>query len=144
MQLTTFTDYSFRVLIFLGIHRAELVSIAQISEAYGISKNHLMKVVHHLGQVGLIDTVRGRGGGIRLAHAPEQIGLGDVVRKTEPHLDIVECFDPERTECAIVPACALTRVLAHARDAFLAVLDDYTLADLIRPKRQLRQLIPLG
>ena len=143
MQLTTFTDYSIRVLILLAVYEDELVSISQISEAYDISRNHLMKVVHQLGQLGFIETIRGRGGGIRLTRPAEDIVLGDVVRKTEPSLNIVECFDPTTDRCAITPACALRRALYEARSAFLGVLDNQSLADMLTQKQQLAEFLPI-
>ena len=131
MHLTLFTDYSLRTLMYLGLRGGGLASIADISRAYGISENHLTKVVHRLGQLGFLKTVRGRGGGIRLAHPPEAIGLGDVVRRMEDDLALAACFGAQR--CAVAGVCGLERALHEALAAFLAVLDRYTLADLLRP-----------
>lgn len=132
MQLTRFTDYSLRVLIYLGLHQAQLSTIGEIAKNYDISENHLMKVVHALAGHGYIETVRGKGGGMRLSRDPAMINIGDVVRDTEENLDIVECFNPANQACPLLPACALKSVLSEARKSFLATLDRYTLADLIQ------------
>jgi Rrf2 family nitric oxide-sensitive transcriptional repressor len=142
MQLTRFTDYSLRVLIFLAVEPDRRATIDEIAGAYGISKAHLMKVVHELGARGWVETVRGRGGGLQLARAPEEIRVGAVVRATEENLALVECFAPATSACAIESACGLRAVLDEALAAFLAVLDDYTLADLIaRRRRPLLELL---
>ncbi|MDH3603985.1 MAG: Rrf2 family transcriptional regulator [Candidatus Tectomicrobia bacterium] len=143
MQLTAYTDYALRVLIYLAVHEERLVTIAEMATAYGISKNHLMKIVHQLGQGGCIETLRGRGGGLRLAHPPDRLYLGEIVRKTEPHFHVVECFHSPTNRCPITPACGLAGALGEARDAFLAVLDRYTLADIIQEKQALAQLLKL-
>ncbi len=133
MRLTIYTDYSLRVLIYLATKpKGELSNIKEIAEAYNISKNHLMKVTYELGKMNIIETVRGRKGGIRLAHAPEQINIGEVVRQTEEDFYLVECFDKERNQCIITPACGLKHVLNKALQAYLAVLDEYTLDDLVK------------
>ncbi len=131
MQLTRHTDYSLRVLAFLCLKRKDAVTITEIADYYSISRNHLVKVVHHLSNAGFITTTRGKGGGIRLAHAATDIHIGDVVRKMEPHLDIVECFNSHNPTCNIEPICKLKKTLYEARRAFLTVLDKYTLADAI-------------
>jgi Rrf2 family nitric oxide-sensitive transcriptional repressor len=141
MQLTVYTDYALRVLMYLAIHDDRLVTIAEMASTYAISKNHLMKIVHQLGQHGFIETVRGRGGGLRLGQAPERVALGEVVQRMESHFNLVECFDPGTNRCPILPACGLSCVLIEARDAFLAVLDRYTLADLIPDQHALAQLL---
>jgi Rrf2 family nitric oxide-sensitive transcriptional repressor len=142
MRLTNFTDYTLRVLIYLGAHRDEerLATIGDIASAYGISENHLMKVVHHLAKQGYVKTTRGNGGGMRLARPPEQINIGAVVRGAEEDLAVVECFEPGNRNCPIAPACTLQGVLAHAMHAFFEVLDGQTLADLLRPKAKLVQI----
>lgn len=143
MRLTTFSDYTLRVLVYLGVHDEGLATIGDISAAYGISENHLMKVVHHLRQRGYIETVRGKGGGIRLARAPATINVGAVVRDTEENLNLVECFERASSDCRIERACILRNALGRALDAFFAVLDEYTLADLLVPRARLRKMLPL-
>jgi Rrf2 family nitric oxide-sensitive transcriptional repressor len=133
MQLTRFTDYSLRVLIYLGNHREALATVAAIASEYGISRHHLTRVVHQLGLRGYIETARGKGGGFRLARAPAQIRIGDVVRDMEPGFELAECFRPGDASCRLLPACALKPALAEAGRAFLASLDRYTLADLLPP-----------
>ena len=139
MRLTIFTDYTLRVLIYLGEHRREgrLATIGDIAAAYDISGNHLMKIVHHLARQGYVETTRGKGGGMRLARAPERINIGDVVRSAEEDLAIVECFQPGNYECPLGPACALRGLLGRAVGAFLEVLDGQTLADLLKPQARL-------
>jgi len=125
MRLTRYTDYALRVLIYLGARPDALCSIAEISRAYDISQNHLMKVVNDLVNAGYLASARGRFGGIKLAKLPEEINVGAVIRHTEDGFDLVDCGD-----CVIAPACGLTGALRQALAAFLAVLDGYTLADL--------------
>jgi Rrf2 family transcriptional regulator, nitric oxide-sensitive transcriptional repressor len=129
MHLTLFTDYSLRTLIYLGLHGDRLAAIADIADRFGIKQNHLTKVVHRLGQLGLVETVRGRHGGVRLARPPSDIPLGTLVRQTEENLAVVECF--VAGPCRLVGACKLECVLRDALGAFLDVLDRYTLADLL-------------
>jgi Rrf2 family nitric oxide-sensitive transcriptional repressor len=142
MRLTSFTDYTLRVLIYLGAHQEEgrLATIGDIAVAYGISENHLMKVVHHLAQEGHVETVRGKGGGMRLARAPEKISIGEVVRGAEEDLALVECFQREGHPCPIAPACTLSGLMERALAAFFEVLDGQTLADLIKPRARLLRL----
>ena len=144
MQLTAYTDYALRVLMYLAVHEARLVTIAEMAAAYDISKNHLMKIAHQLGQAGFIETVRGRRGGLRLGQSPASLRLGHIVRRMEPHFNIVECFDPTTNHCPITPACGLAPVLVEARDAFLSALDRYTLADLIPDPHALARLLERG
>jgi Rrf2 family nitric oxide-sensitive transcriptional repressor len=141
MRLTAYTDYALRVLIRLALQPERLTTIADIAKGYGISENHLMKVVHQLGVAGMIDTVRGRNGGLRLRKPPAAISVGQVVRLMEPDMDIVPCFN-DASACVIEPACLLKGVLTEARDAFLTVLDRYTLADIAKPRRRLSALLP--
>jgi Rrf2 family nitric oxide-sensitive transcriptional repressor len=136
VQLTRYSDYSLRVLIYLAVRPERLATIEEISQAYGISRAHLMKVVHQMGRAGFLDTVRGRGGGFRLARPPEAITVGEVIRHTEDRLDLVECFDPGTSHCRIEPVCGLRGVLEEALDAFLETLDRYTLADLVARRRK--------
>ncbi len=131
MRLTAYTDYALRTLIYLGSHREQLATIQDIADLHGISKNHLMKVVHQLGLAGFVDTVRGRNGGLRLQRAPKDINIGEVVRGTETDFFMAECFDPANTACAYSSACRLKGVLGAATAAYLKVLDGVTLADLI-------------
>ena len=140
MRLTTYTDYALRVLIHLAVQPQHLTTIADIAESYGISENHLMKVVHQLGLAGYIETVRGRNGGIRLLKEPREINVGEIVRRMEPDFYLAPCFNASGS-CVIEPACILKDALGQARDAFLAVLDRYTLADLVMPRRELAALL---
>lgn len=134
MQLTRFTDYSLRVLIFLGLQQDRLVTISEIAATFGISQNHLMKVVHRLGIQGYIETVRGKGGGMRLARRPELINIGRVVRDTEENMDIAECFGGG-SDCFLLPACVLKTALTRARKSFLATLDLYRLSELLAKQK---------
>ena len=131
MQLTFFTDYSLRVLVFLGAHPGRLCTIPETADAYGISGNHLRKIVNHLSSVGYIETVRGKGGGMRLSRAPNMINIGAVVRDTEDSFDIVECFNRKHQTCPLLPACALRSVLVDAHRNFMATLDRRTLQDVL-------------
>jgi Rrf2 family nitric oxide-sensitive transcriptional repressor len=140
MRLTSFSDYTLRTLIYLGLRPHDLCTIDEISAAYGISSNHLMKVVQQAAQAGDVRTVRGQHGGMRLARAPEAINIGAVLRRTEPDLNIAVCFG-SNSACCIQPACVLQGALGDALAAFMAVLDRMTLADLIGPKRQLSALL---
>ena len=144
MRLTVYTDYALRVLMYLALKEDGLATIAEIAVSYGVSKNHLMKVAHQLGVAGYVETLRGRGGGLRLARRTETIGLGDVVRFTEPDMAIVSCFKPVDGPCAIRPACVLRQALQKSRDAFMSVLDDYTLSDLVRPRGRLVGLLAIS
>jgi Rrf2 family nitric oxide-sensitive transcriptional repressor len=136
MRLTAFTDYTLRTLIYLAVRPEKLVTIADIAAAYDVSANHLMKVVHQLAQAGDITTIRGQRGGLRLARPSEEINLGSVVRRTEPDLELVACFG-DGQHCVIQQGCVLQRALDQALQAFLAVLDRYTLADLVAPRLDL-------
>ncbi len=136
MHLTLHADYSLRVLLYLATRPERLVSTQEVSEAYGISKNHLVRVVQALGKHGYIEVRPGRSGGLTLARAPSEISLGQVFRVTEPDFHLVECFDRESNTCPIAPACGLKGVLFEAREAFMAVLDKYTLADITKRSRK--------
>lgn len=140
MRLTVYTDYSLRVLMYVALHPERRPTITEVASSYGISKNHVMKVVHQLGVAGYIATIRGQSGGMRLARPPQDIILGEVVRRTEPDMALVPCFDPINTVCVITPACKLRGALHHAQSAFLAVLDGYSLADLVENREVLRAL----
>ena len=131
MRLTNFSDYALRVLMYAAVRREQLITIEETAERYGISRTHLMKVANLLTRSGYLTAVRGRAGGLRLGRAPEQIGLGDVVRATEPDFALVECFGAGEGSCRITPNCRLRGVLSEALAAFVATLDRYTLADLV-------------
>jgi Rrf2 family nitric oxide-sensitive transcriptional repressor len=141
MKLTTFTDYSLRTLIYLSVQPEQRATIAQIATAFDISENHLTKVVHFLGKNGWLANVRGKGGGLSLALPAEAICIGDVVRQTEGADLPAECFSAEGGHCAISPVCRLSKVLGEAVDAFHAVLDRYTLADIARNQRALAGIL---
>ena len=140
MRLTTFTDYTLRTLIYLAVRPETVVTISDIAGAYGISANHLMKVVHQLALAGDIATTRGQHGGLRLARNPDAINIGEVVRRTEPDMALVACFGETR-HCLIEEGCVLRHALGAALQAFLAVLDRYTLADLVEPRQTLAALL---
>ena len=144
MRLTVYTDYALRLLMYLAVREDRLATIAEIAESFDISRNHLMKVAHQLGVAGYVETVRGRGGGLRLAKSVEAIGLGEVVRHTEPDMAIVQCFKPLNAPCAIRPCCVLRRAMEKARDAFIDVLDGYTLSDLVQPRGRLVNLLGIS
>lgn len=138
MQLTRFTDYLLRVLIYLGSHPESQATVGAIAEEYVISRHHLTRVVHQLGLRGYIETARGKGGGFRLVRTPEHIRIGDVVRDMESGFELAECFRPGETSCRLLPACVLKPALAEAGRAFLASLDRHTLADLLPATQKLR------
>ena len=144
MRLTVYTDYALRMLMYLAVKDDGLATIEDIAQSYGISRNHLMKVAHQLGVAGYVDTVRGRRGGLRLAKPAKAIGLGEVVRHTEPDMAIVMCFEPINADCPILPYCGLRKALARARAAFINVLDDYTLSDLVRPRASLQAMLAIA
>ncbi|GGE52349.1 HTH-type transcriptional regulator NsrR [Agaricicola taiwanensis] len=125
MRLTLHTDYALRVMIYLSAHEERLCSIGEIAGAYGISHNHLMKVVHRLGKAGFVETTRGRSGGVRLAKPPAEIRVGDVIKEMEEGLELVDCGS-----CSIAAGCGMTKVLNEAVAAFMSVFDRYTFADL--------------
>jgi Rrf2 family nitric oxide-sensitive transcriptional repressor len=141
MKLSSFTDYSLRVLIYLATDTTRRATVAEIATAFGVSENHLVKVVHFLGKQGWIETVRGRGGGILLAMAPERVNVGQVVRDTEGAAIPAECFSPDGGACVITRDCRLKSVLGEAVGAFYAVLDHYTLADLSRNRQTLAKVL---
>jgi Rrf2 family transcriptional regulator, nitric oxide-sensitive transcriptional repressor len=143
MRLTLHTDFALRVLIQVGVNEGKLTTIKEIAETFHISKAHLMKVVNDLGQKGYLDTVRGRNGGIRLMRKPGEINIGQVVRDTENQLGVIGCLEHEGY-CPIQRVCVLRGVLSDATEAFLAVLDAHTLADLIKPRRVLASLLLNG
>lgn len=152
MRLTLYTDYALRTLLYLGVHAERRVSIREVAQAYGISENHLVKVIHHLGRGGFVHTQRGRGGGLTLARPPEEIIVGDVVRHTEEDMALVSCMVPalqgacpQPSGCILADACRLQGVLGNALAAFMAVLDTCTLAALLQQyeRRVLTQAAPV-
>jgi Rrf2 family nitric oxide-sensitive transcriptional repressor len=140
MRLTVFTDYTLRTLIYLALRPDTLVTIADIAEAYRISNNHLMKVVHQLALSGDVATVRGQRGGLRLGRPAGEINVGAVVRRSETDLDMMPCFG-SLGDCVIKPECVLANVVDEALRAFLTTLDRYTLADLAAPRMPLARLL---
>jgi Rrf2 family transcriptional regulator, nitric oxide-sensitive transcriptional repressor len=140
MYLTRHTDYALRLLMLLALEPHELHTIEEVARRYGISRNHLMKITQTLAQAGFVESLRGRGGGLRLGRAVESINLGAVVRATEDGFELVECFDPERNTCVVAPACGLRGPLEEALGAFLAVLDRYSLADLVKNPATFRRM----
>jgi Rrf2 family transcriptional regulator, nitric oxide-sensitive transcriptional repressor len=133
VRLTLYTDYSLRVLLYLAFKPDGAATITEIADFYKISRNHLVKVVHNLGIHEFIITSRGKHGGIRLARPAEKILISEVVKKTEPDMDLLECFNPETDQCAISPTCRLKSMLYEGRSAFMAVLEQSTLADVAKP-----------
>ena len=140
MRLTLHTDFALRVLIQVGLNDGKLTTIKDTAQTFDISKASLMKVVNDLGQKGYLDTVRGRNGGIRLMRKPRDINIGQVVRDTENQLSVIGCLE-HKGYCPIERVCVLRCALRNATDAFLAVLDAYTLADLIKPQRELSSIL---
>ena len=141
MHLTQFSDYSLRLVLYLACHPDRVVSVEEVSRAYMISRHHLVKVVQSLTELGVVESQRGRGGGMRLAKSPSEINVGWLIRRTEPHLDLVECFDLARNTCPIAPACGLKGALQRAQQAFLKVLDGYNLDDFKASRGELIQLL---
>jgi len=140
MRLTGYTDYCLRVLIYLAAHPSGRATIAEIAQSYGISGNHLVKVVHFLGKEGFLQNVRGRGGGLRLARPADDINVGDVVRRAEGPPVMATCFDPAAPPCSIYSACRLRGALSEAAAAFHDALDRYTLQDLVGSRSQLNRV----
>ncbi|MEY4546996.1 MAG: hypothetical protein RL685_3191 [Pseudomonadota bacterium] len=143
MQLTAYTDYTLRTLMGLGAAAPDKLTMGQLSGAYGISVHHLLKVVNGLAALGYVETTRGKGGGARLAKAPEAINIGVLVRQVEPELGVVPCLRTGEAPCVIAPACQLKRALQGATECFLAELDRFTLADLLGPRNKLQRLLQL-
>ncbi|HRE44255.1 MAG TPA: Rrf2 family transcriptional regulator [Terricaulis sp.] len=144
MRLTLHTDYALRLLMLLALEPEETHTVESVSRRYDISRNHLNKVVQTLAQAGFIESQRGRGGGVRLAKPAEALNLGRIVRATEDNFHIVECFCRETNTCVVAPACGLRDPLDEALAAFLAVLDRYSLSDLIKnpaTSRRMRRLL---
>ncbi len=131
MQLTQFSDYSLRTALYLMANRDRLVSVEEVSRAYGISRHHLVKVVQRLVELKVIEAMRGRNGGMRLLQKPEEINIGRLIRMTEPNFFLVECFDDATNRCPINKVCGLKDILMEAKLAFLKVLDQHTLAEFV-------------
>lgn len=138
MNLTRHSDYSLRALIYLALNSEQLSNITEIANAFNVSRNHMVKVIHQLSKLGYIKTIRGHGGGIELVKLPEDISVGEVVRQTENNLEVINCNEPI---CPLLPACKLKNTLNEATEAFLKVLDSYTVADLTEHKNKLNKLL---
>jgi Rrf2 family nitric oxide-sensitive transcriptional repressor len=143
MRLSIHTDYALRLLICLGAREGEVVNVAEIADSFGISRHHLMRVAQRLRDAGYVETMRGNGGGVRLAKAPADINIGAVVRCTENDFSLVACFAPDG-DCRIMPVCVLRSVLADAMAAFLDVLDRYRLQDLLGSRDTLLTLLGMS
>jgi Rrf2 family nitric oxide-sensitive transcriptional repressor len=143
VQLTSYTDYAFRTLIALACVAPEKLTVGEISDSYGISLNHLLKVVQKLSELGFVETTRGKSGGVRLLADPRALRLGAVVRGMEPELGLVACLRTGEQLCVIAPACRLKSILSSATDQFLASLDEYTLADITASKPRMARLLQL-
>jgi Rrf2 family nitric oxide-sensitive transcriptional repressor len=141
MKLTSYSNYAMRSLQLAALKAPALVRIDDVARIHNLSRPHIMKIVHELGKAGYLETVRGRGGGFRLARPPEDIVVGDVIRITEGTLDIVECFNPEKNTCPLIGICILSRKMQEATAAFMAVLDDLTIADIAANRGQLMDRI---
>lgn len=141
MQLTFHTDYALRTLIALGLRAPDKMTASELSSAYGVSVHHLLKIIQQLADLGYVETLRGKAGGVRLAKAPETIVIGQVVRDVENDLGVVACLRQNGEPCVIDGACRLRGALDTATRAFLNVLDGYTLADILKPKNKLVQLL---
>jgi len=144
MRLTLYSDYALRALMYLAVKGETLSTVQEIAAAYDISVNHLMKLVTELGRAGIVETVRGRHGGLRLAKAPEDINIGALVRRTEDDGRHVECFEAATNHCRITASCKLRHKLHEALDAYYAVLDGVTLADLVDRPQPLRRALAVG
>lgn len=141
MHLTRFTDNALRCLTYFALHPGESATVGEVARRMVLSEDHLVKVVQRLARLGYLETMRGRGGGVRMIRLPEEINVGAVVRETEESFRLVECFDEEKNTCPIAPSCQLAGVLDEGLQAFLAVLDRYTLADLSKSPKKLVKLL---
>lgn len=133
MRLSEYTDYSLRVLMYCAANPGRLVTIAELADHHQVSKNHLMKIVNDLSRLGLLETTRGRGGGLRLLKPAGEIRVGDVVRASETDFRLVECFDSSTNVCTLTPTCRLKKVFSDALQAYFRELDGATLADISNP-----------
>ncbi len=143
MQLTQFTDYSLRSLIYIALKK-NTCNINDIAKAYAISNNHLLKIIHNLSRLEMIQTTRGKNGGIRLAVNPAEVNLSELILKLESHFDLVPCFNQEKANCCIAPVCKLKKILFEAKKAFFDVLSQYSLADILQNESALGQLLNLS
>ncbi|MFC5385002.1 RrF2 family transcriptional regulator [Aquamicrobium segne] len=141
MRLTLHTDYALRMLIYAALRPERFCTVSDVAQAYGLSRNHLLKVAQSLREHGFIETIRGRSGGIRLEREPETIGIGALVRLIEDDFALVECMQAQGNQCVISPCCKLQKMLSEALCAWLAVLDTYTLADILHDRDQFRFLL---
>lgn len=141
MRLTRFTDNALRALIYLALSPDDISTVGEVARRMGMSEDHLLKVVQRLTQLGYVQTIRGRRGGMRLARAANTIVVGEVVRQTEDNMQLVVCFEPGNVECPIAPVCGLAPALDAALKSFLAVLDGYTVADLMAKRAELAALV---
>ena len=141
MQLTLFSDYALRTLIYLGTHPNKVIPASAISDAFGVSSDHVAKAAKWLTQRGYVTALRGKTGGLTLARAPSSIRIGKLISETEPSMDLLECFNVRSSKCPLTPACKLKKVLYQARQAFVAALDEYTLADLLSNAPELERLL---
>ncbi len=137
MRLTSYTNYALRSLQLAAIKAPDLVRVEDVARVHGLSRPHIVKIVHELGKSGYLETVRGRGGGFRLGRAAADIRVGDVVRLTEGPMEVVECFNPSSNTCPLIGICKLSRKIQEATRAFMAVLDDVTIADIARNRDEL-------
>jgi Rrf2 family nitric oxide-sensitive transcriptional repressor len=144
MELSRFTDYSLRVLIYAAARDGEKITLSELAQAYRISHHHLVKIVHYLGKLGFLQNRRGRSGGILLGRKATEIRVGDVIRKTESHFNLVECFSAGSDTCRISPTCRLKGVFQEATQAFLDVLDHYTIEDLVQSRSSILRLLSLN
>lgn len=143
MRMTFHADLGFRTLVYLATAAPEGSTIPQIAEAYDVSENHLRKVTHHLTKLGLVDSTRGKGGGLKLAKDPSKISIGWAMRRLEPDFAIAECMGAEPQRCVISGNCGLQSILMEALSSWFSVLDKYTLADAIGGSRRLKRLLQI-
>lgn len=143
MRLSAYSDYSIRVLMQTALRHPDRVTVDEVADTFGISRHHLVKVVHDLGRSGYLETRRGIGGGFTLARPPEEIRLGDIVRLGEESETVIDCMDRSNRSCRLLPYCRLKGVLDEAAAAFFAVLDGYTLADLLKQPSKMRAVLKL-
>jgi Rrf2 family transcriptional regulator, nitric oxide-sensitive transcriptional repressor len=144
MRLTSYSNYSMRVLMVAAARGPQLTTVSDLAEAFDVSVPHLVKCVHQLGLWGYLETVRGNKGGFRLAKPPEAIGVGEIIRRTESGFAIVECFDPNTNTCPLIAKCKLRPALRRATEAFLDALDELTLADITTNGAQLLKMLDLA